>query len=64
MTKFAYTATNKEGKTVQGTADSTDRSSLVAALSKQGLRPVVIKLSGTNASKRGRAKKVKLKELK
>lgn len=63
MTKFAYTATNKEGKTIQGNADATDRSSLVATLSKQGLRPVIIKVAGVQSGKRGRAHKVKLKEL-
>lgn len=63
MTKFAYTATTKDGKTVQGSSDATDRSTLVATLTKQGLRPVIIKLVGAEASKKGRAKKVKLKEL-
>lgn len=61
--KFAYTATNKEGKTVHGIADATDRSSLVATLTKQELRPVVIKLAGAKSNKKGRARKVKLKEL-
>lgn len=63
MTKFAYTATNKEGTTVQGVADATDRNSLVGTLTRQGLRPVIIKVAGAKSNKKGRAKKVKLKEL-
>jgi type IV pilus assembly protein PilC len=63
MARFAYTATTKEGKTVEGATDSTDRASLVAALNKQGLRPVVIKLEGAKSGKHKRGKKVKLKEL-
>src|SRR3990167_7862632 len=61
--RFTYTATNKEGKTVQGIADAVDRSSLVATLNKQDLHPVVVKLAGSNSGKKKRAKKVKLKEL-
>lgn len=61
--RFSYTATNKEGKTVQGVADATDRNGLIATLHKQDLHPIVIKLAGTKSNKKGRAKKVKLKEL-
>jgi type IV pilus assembly protein PilC len=62
--KFAYTAVTKEGKTVNGTADASNKEALIATLSKQGARPVVIKESTDKASgKRGRGKKVKLKEL-
>lgn len=61
--RFSYTATNNEGKTIQGEAEATDRNSLVVTLNKQGLRPVVIKLAGATAGKSKRAKKVKLKEL-
>ncbi len=60
--KFAYTATNKEGKTINGTAEATDRSALVGMLNKQGLRPVVIKLESAKSGK-SRGKKVKSKEL-
>lgn len=63
MARFAYTATNKDGKTVQGIADATDRASLVALLNKQGLRPIIIKLESARSGKHGRGKKVKLKEL-
>jgi len=61
--KFDYTATNKDGKTVQGIADAVDRAGLIAMLHKQELRPVVIKLAGASNTKKGRSKKVKLKEL-
>lgn len=61
--KFAYTATTREGKTVQGVADAVDRSSMVSALNKQGLHPIVIKLADVKGGKRKRGKKVKLKEL-
>ncbi len=60
--RFAYTATNKEGKTLQGTADAVNRQSLIALLAKQELRPVVIKLD-TGRGSHKRAKKVKLKDL-
>jgi len=63
MSKFAYTATTKDGKTVQGTVDSVDHASMVALLNKQGLHPVIIKLESTKSSKKGRGKKVKLKDL-
>jgi type IV pilus assembly protein PilC len=61
--RFSYTATNNEGKTVQGEAEATDRNSLVTTLHKQGLRPVIIKLAGASSGKRKHGKKVKLKEL-
>ncbi len=61
--KFTYTATTKEGKTVNGVADAADRNALVSMLNKQGLRPVVVKLESAKAGRRGRAKKVKLKEI-
>ena len=61
--KFAYTATNNEGKTSEGIAEAVDRASLVASLQKQGLKPVVIKLAGTDGGKKKHAGKVKLKDL-
>lgn len=60
--KFTYTATTKEGKTINGSAEAADRTTLTAMLTKQGLRPVSIKLD-TGKTAKGRAKKVKLKEL-
>lgn len=61
--KFTYTATTKEGKTVTGTAEAVDRSALVGMLTKQDLRPVVVKTENSKSAKKGRGKKVKLKEI-
>lgn len=61
--RFTYTATNKDGKTIQGSADATDKQSLIANLNHQGLHPVVIKLDSGKTSKRGRSKHVKIKDL-
>lgn len=62
--RFTYTATTREGKTIQGTAEAASREALVTLLAKQGARPIVIKTdnkSGVKLHKRG--KKVKLKDL-
>lgn len=62
MARFTYTATTKEGKTIQGSTEAASKEALVALLAKQGLRPVIIKIdSGRGGHKR--AKKVKLKDL-
>lgn len=61
--KFSYTATNKDGKTIQGVAEAADRDSLVSMLSKQGAHPIVIKADGSGAGKTKRGKKVKSKDL-
>lgn len=42
MTQFKFIAINKQGKTVSGDVDMNDRGSVIAALTKQGLRPVSI----------------------
>jgi type IV pilus assembly protein PilC len=62
MARFAYTATNKEGKTVQGSAEAVDKGALIALLTKQNLHPLVIKID-SGRGKRKRAKKVKIKDL-
>lgn len=46
MTKFAYIAVNAANKSVTGTTDLPDRASVIAALRKQGLRPISIKEPG------------------
>ncbi len=61
--RFAYSATNKEGKTIEGAADAVDKQTLVGDLHKQGLRPLVVKLEGSKDNKKPRFKKVKSKEL-
>ena len=43
MPTFAYTATNSSNKAIEGTLDTTDKAAVIAALTKQGLRPISIK---------------------
>lgn len=60
--RFVYTAKNQNGKMIKGQAEGADRSNVVAALRKQGLQPIVVKLS-TSKSSHVKGRKVKLKEL-
>lgn len=60
--KFHYAATNKEGKTVEGSAEAVDKSSLVASLHKQDLKPLLVKAEGSG-QKGKRVGKVKSREL-
>lgn len=60
--RFVYTATNHEGRTVKGQTEGPDRASVVEALHKQGLKPIVVRLSTSKAT-HVKGKKVKLKEL-
>ncbi|MNW95416.1 Type II secretion system protein F [compost metagenome] len=43
MATFNYTATNAQNHTITGSLEAADRSSVIAALAKQGLRPTSIK---------------------
>ncbi|MFZ1250138.1 MAG: type II secretion system F family protein [Candidatus Microsaccharimonas sp.] len=43
MTLFSYTAADTQNNVVKGKSDLPDRSSVITALSKQGLRPISIK---------------------
>lgn len=52
MPKFIYIATNSQNKSITGTMESADKSSVIAALSKQGLRPISVK-EGSSSSKKG-----------
>ena len=45
MPSFKYTAVNSSGNTVSGVIESTDRTSVIDALSKQNLRPISVKES-------------------
>lgn len=64
--KFSYKAL-KEGKTVTGILEGTDKEAIVATLTKQGLRPLLVKLDTSKGSaskmKLGGKKKVKLQDL-
>jgi type IV pilus assembly protein PilC len=46
--RFSYTATTHEGKTLNGVYEAPDRDALIGALSKQGLRPILIKIDNAN----------------
>lgn len=60
--RFSYTAV-KDGKTFQGTADVVDKEALIASLTKQGAKPVVIKTEGIKDTTKSKKSRVKLKEL-
>ena len=46
MPRFTYIATNSKNKSITGSLEATDKSSVIASLGKQGLRPISIKESG------------------
>ncbi len=63
--RFNYIAL-KDDKTVKGVSDAPSKEALVANLSRQGLRPLVVKVEGGKSSFLGklkRGKKVKLHDL-
>lgn len=62
MARFSYTATTKEGRTIQGTSEAVSKEALVALLAKQGAKPVIIKVDSGHGG-RSRTKKVKNKDL-
>lgn len=47
MTSFSYVALDAQHNPVNGTTEQADRASVIAALSKQGLRPISIKEAAT-----------------
>ena len=49
MPTFLYIATNSQSKSITGTLEASDRSAVLAALTKQGLRPLSIKESGKSS---------------
>lgn len=53
MPKFLYIATNNLNKTITGTIDAADRASVIATLTKQGLRPISVKEGSKSAGKSG-----------
>ena len=50
MTNFLYIATDKSNKSVTGMIDQADRASVIATLSKQGLRPLSIKQASSTST--------------
>ncbi len=64
--RFTYTAINKDSKTVTGSSEAASKETLATTLSKQGLRPIIIKADSGKKGLLGRLKlpkKVKLKDL-
>lgn len=63
--KFHYTAVNKEGKRIEGNAEAVNKQSLVSTLTKQGVRPLVVKMESDKPkfSLSFGHKRVKIKDL-
>ena len=51
MPNFSYTATNERNELISGSIDSADRTSVMALLSKQNLRPISVKEQATGKFK-------------
>jgi type IV pilus assembly protein PilC len=47
MPNFFYIATNEENKSLNGTIEAADRSSVISALTKQGLHPISVRQENT-----------------
>ena len=62
MNKFSYTAISKDGKTINGSAESSSKETLIETLHKQGLRPLVVKQDSSKSFKFGKGK-VKNKDI-
>lgn len=63
MANFEYTAVTKEGKTVNGSIESSSKDSLVEQLHKQGLRPLLVKQKSSRGGLSLGKPKVKLKDM-
>lgn len=48
MPTFSYIATNSQNKSISGSLEASDRSAVLTALSKQGLRPISVKEKRSN----------------
>ncbi len=53
MTNFLYVATDKSNKPVTGMLEQADRGSAIAALTKQGLRPISLKQASSASASAG-----------
>lgn len=53
MAMFEYQAMSKTGQMTKGTIEGTDRSSIIATLSKQGLRPLSVKAQANKSKAKG-----------
>ncbi len=66
MVKFSYIATDQRGNSINGQVEMADRAAVLAALQKQGLRPVSIKEGATKGTVSFNflgSKKVKINDL-
>lgn len=54
--KFTYKAQTREGKAISGTFEAPNKEALIAALKKQGARPVVIRVAGEDGAKKEQRK--------
>ena len=65
--RFSYKAVTHDGKSISGFYEATDRDALIASLSKQGIRPLVVKVDASDGKESGLATffrpKVKLRDL-
>ena len=59
--RFTYTA-SKDGRTIHGSAEATDKEAMIASLNRQGAKPLVVKLDSDKGFKKIRGK-VKLRDL-
>ncbi len=50
--KFIYKALTRDGKTIAGTFDAATKQDLIAALAKQGAKPVSIKIGSSSGTKK------------
>jgi type IV pilus assembly protein PilC len=62
--KFIYKAQTKDGRSINGTFEGQDKQALIAALTKQGAKPLLIRVAGGNENKKDgpRRSKVKLRD--
>ncbi len=64
MATFSYQVVDQDGKAKKGTLDAVNRNEVVEVLTRQGLRPLQIKLTSANGRKNGLfKKKVKLVDI-
>ncbi len=61
--RFTYTATTKDGKTIQGNVEALDREAVIISLHKQGAQPLLVKAVSSFNLKKFTTGKVKLKDL-
>jgi type IV pilus assembly protein PilC len=54
MPNFTYTARNSSNQVVKGTVSATDRDAATQAITKQGLKPILVKVEGHTTSSKGR----------